>query len=135
VHVVSIARDGSPARAARIHGQDDGFQGAHWFGDALCALGDVDGDGVTDLLVGSKEGIWTLGLRADGAVRRFECTCFRVVTDEPETAVGASLACLALREARESAVLAAVGSRGKGAGSEDVIWWLSVGAEGRLAGR
>jgi len=39
------------------------------FGSTLAAPGDVDGDRIPDLLVGSTEGLWLLSLRSDGSVR------------------------------------------------------------------
>lgn len=78
VHVVSLARDGTPVRATRIHGREHGFEGATWFGDALCAPGDVDGDGVADLAIGDsgdddggqvRGAVWIANLARDGTVR------------------------------------------------------------------
>lgn len=60
-------------RAVRITEGDGGFdgrlpQGAD-FGRRMAAPGDVDQDGVEDLLVSSDDGLWILFLRSDGTVR------------------------------------------------------------------
>lgn len=204
VYVVSLATDGSPARASRIHGREDGFEGAYWFGDALCAIGDVNGDGVTDLavadsgdhdggdvrgavwvillapdgsvsgrqkisdwhgqfegrlvdwsrfglsiagpgdvngdgvpdlLVGSAEGIWTLALRTDGTVQRSGCTRFVPSEGGPEASAGHSIACFTPGTDRDGADLATGGSLGKRPQSQDVVWWLRISSEGGLVGR
>lgn len=76
--ILSIRPDGSVARELEIGEGIGGFGGDlnadDNFGSALAALGDLDGDGVTDLAVGatgpfSVGELWILLLNADGTVK------------------------------------------------------------------
>jgi hypothetical protein len=73
VYITSARSDGSIVRERRITEGEGGFlgrlsnQGA--FGARLAAPGDVDGDGIHDLLVLSRAGVWVLCLDRDGAAR------------------------------------------------------------------
>jgi hypothetical protein len=73
VWLVFLTADGSMKGAKKISNWEGGFSGilhnSSRFGASLCAPGDIDGDGVPDLLVGSSEGLWTLFLKRDGSVR------------------------------------------------------------------
>jgi hypothetical protein len=83
VWILFLNPDGSVLREQKISDTQGDFQGAlgggDLFGFALAALGDVDGDGVTDLAVGTpkdddggvrKGAVWILFLEADGTVLR-----------------------------------------------------------------
>lgn len=82
VWVLFLASDGSVGGQARISDGQGGFTGPldnnDNFGSAVASLGDLDGDGIGDLMIGacgdddggSKRGaVWVLFLNADGSVR------------------------------------------------------------------
>ena len=82
VWVLSLDSGGSVAGARKISAVQGGFAGAlaqgNAFGSALCAPGDVDGDGTRELVVGAPGdadgsqqagAAWVLFLRPDGTVR------------------------------------------------------------------
>jgi len=82
VWILFLAADGSVASQAKISATSGGFTGAldagDWFGFAAASLGDLDGDGVTDVAVGAprdddgglnRGAVWILFLNADGSVK------------------------------------------------------------------
>jgi len=82
VWILFLNPDGTVLREQKISDTQGNFQGAlgggDLFGFALAALGDVDGDGVPELAVGTpkdddggvrKGAVWILFLRSDGTVR------------------------------------------------------------------
>jgi len=83
VHVLFLDDDGSVASERRIGQGDGGFGGAlgffDRFGSSVAALGDLDGNGVTDVAVGAPfhevtgigdvGAVWILFLQSDGLVR------------------------------------------------------------------
>ncbi len=82
VSVPVLAGPGTVLSHRKISSTDGGFQGilndGDFFGDGVAALGDLDGDGVTDLAVGadgdddggSNHGaVWVLFLNDDGTVK------------------------------------------------------------------
>ncbi len=82
VWVLFLEPDGTVKAHQKISATQGGFGGtlgdSDFFGCSVTALGDLDGDGVTDLAVGANstdgaalgEGaVWVLFLRADGTVR------------------------------------------------------------------
>jgi len=73
VWLVGLKADGTMKDAKKISDWGGGFKGLlhneSKFGTSLCAPGDLDGDGVSDLFVGSHEGLWMLFLNRDGVVR------------------------------------------------------------------
>lgn len=91
VTVVLLDRDGSAKGRAKISSMQGGFSGVlhdgDQFGSALANLGDLDGDGLSDLAVGARGddgpgtnrgAVWVLFLRADGTVRAQQ----KIDTDE-----------------------------------------------------
>ncbi|KKN23081.1 hypothetical protein LCGC14_0908460 [marine sediment metagenome] len=69
----------------KISATEGGFTGilnnGDWFGGSAAALGDLDGDGVTDLAVGApldddggafRGAVWVLFLNTDGTVKRLQ---------------------------------------------------------------
>ena len=82
VWILFMNADGTVLRDQKISMTQGGFRGAlgggDLFGFALATLGDVDGDGVTDLAVGTpkdddggvrKGAVWILFLESDGTVK------------------------------------------------------------------
>ena len=82
VHVLFLRPDGTVRRSQRISDTAGGFAGGlddqDFFGAAVAALGDLDGDGTPDLAASASRdddgaadagAVWVLFLRADGTVR------------------------------------------------------------------
>ena len=73
VHILFPGHEGETPAYAKISDWEGSFDGIlyDWdrFGFSLAAPGDLDGDGVPDLVVASKTEVWVLWLRADGSVR------------------------------------------------------------------
>jgi len=79
VTIVSLGTDGLPTSAVLIaEGTNGGPEAASamkesYFGTAVAAIGDVDGDGVMDLAVGAPEdnagAVWVFLLNADGTAK------------------------------------------------------------------
>ena len=82
VWIVFLNPDGSVKAFQKISDTAGGFSGTldngDWFGGALSALGDLDGDGVEDLAVGApfdddggtdRGAVWVLFLNPDGTVK------------------------------------------------------------------
>ena len=96
------------------------------FGSGLCGPGDLDGDGVVDLVVGTREGTWTLFLRANGTVRE----------GLPLGALGGGF----LSRATFGRSIAVGGARdedgrlmmlsGGDLGEEPAVWLLELGSDG-----
>jgi len=85
VSAPALAQPGTVLSQRKISATDGGFAGiltdGDFFGDAITSLGDLDGDGVTELAVGadgdddggSNSGaVWVLFLNADGTVREHQ---------------------------------------------------------------
>jgi len=82
VTVLSLNPDGTVLRHQKIGLNEGGFQGDlqayDVFGSAVCSAGDLDGDGVDELLVGAAGdsggsfhgGVWLLYMNEDATVRR-----------------------------------------------------------------
>ncbi len=80
LHVLFLNRDGTVKAYKRISRSTDGLRlkPGDWFGHCSANLGDFDGDGITDLVVGSvldddggfnQGSIWILFLNANGSVK------------------------------------------------------------------
>ena len=82
VWVLFLDTDGDVDFPQKISATQGGFAGAlgvaSYFGSAVASLGDLDGDGVTDLAVGAdgdaaggfrRGAVWILFLRTDGTVK------------------------------------------------------------------
>ncbi len=81
VWVLFLNTDGTVKAHQKISSTSGGFKGALYegdeFGESVTSPGDLDGDGVADLLVGAKDdglgqrnrgAVWVLFLRTDGTV-------------------------------------------------------------------
>ena len=78
VWILFLKRDGTVAREVKIADGEGGFRGplepSDSFGESVAALGDINGDGTTELAVGIpgfgvvEGGVWILRLRANGRV-------------------------------------------------------------------
>jgi hypothetical protein len=82
VWILFLAADGTVSSHQKISDTSGGLEGAldasNLFGSSLAALGDLDGDGVTDLAVGAPGdaalgtytgAVWILRMNADGTVK------------------------------------------------------------------
>ncbi len=82
VWILFLNIDGTVKAEQKISDIEGGFTGTldngDWFGDSLASLGDLDGDGVSDLAVGSRRdgdggtdrgAVWILFLNSDGTVK------------------------------------------------------------------
>ena len=85
VWILFLNVDGSVKGHQKVSAADGGFDGevaiGDRFGSSLAALGDIEGDGVSDLAVGAHLGdnggtargaMWILFLRSDGTVKGYE---------------------------------------------------------------
>ena len=69
VEIVHLGRDGVPRARQRIPGSDFDPRTGGGFGYSLAAPGDLDGDGVPDLVVGGWKELWILLLTRAGGVK------------------------------------------------------------------
>jgi hypothetical protein len=137
VWIVFLKRDGSMKAQQKIscwHGRFDGIlHDDSNFGRALCAPGDIDGDGVPDLLVTSTEGIWTLLLSRDGAVRASTLTAPPRDGFAAGARIGRSIAARRMRTPTEPIGLAVGGMINERLPTRDAaVWFPRVDAQGNL---
>jgi FG-GAP repeat len=82
VYILFMKPDGTVKSRQKISSTQGGFgiglQDTDWFGWSVCAIGDLDNDGVTELGVGALQtddlatdngGLWILFLKTDGTVK------------------------------------------------------------------
>ena len=80
VWIVSLQRNGHARWARSIRAREDGFSaGSSWFGDALARVGDLDGDGTTELAIADtydsdggevRGAVWVAFLAPDGSLKQ-----------------------------------------------------------------
>jgi hypothetical protein len=131
--------DGTTARSLEITSGEAGFVGdlvgGGDFGRSLCAPGDIDGDGVPDLLVGSNTGVWTLLLASDGTVKRHKKLEDGPRDIEDATHFGDRLAVLPRKDPSAPLKIACGGTRGSGEMQVALLWSLTLGPDGVLRAR
>jgi hypothetical protein len=127
VWIVFLKRDGTIKSKQKISAWRGCFEGKlrdkSGFGDLLCAPGDIDGDGVPDLLVGSDEGMWTLFLAHDGSVRSSSLTAV-ASEDASSVSIGRAIAARRMRAANEPIGLAIGGASAVRPDSWELGVWL-----------
>ncbi len=150
VWILLLRPDGSVRSSVKVAQGSGGFDGQlddhDFFGEALGALGDLDGDGVPDLAVGAigdddggpgQGAVWLLFLRPDGTVRRSQKISasaggFLGPLDTSDN-FGASLA--AWTDPAHGRTLLAVGAIRDDDGGPDrgALWILELEPDGRVA--
>jgi hypothetical protein len=130
IWICFLDRDATLKGKQKISDWAGGYEGLmkDWarLGLSLAAPGDMDGDGVPDLVAGSSEGIHTLFLNRDGTVKR------SVDVSEGHngfTDAGSLGRSIALRSAGERRQLVVGGA----VGEERVVWLLELLPEGTVA--
>jgi hypothetical protein len=136
VWVIFFAPDGSIRGRQKISDWSGDFEGhltdGTELGKSLTGAGDIDGDGVPDLLVGSHKGLWTVLLNADGTVRSHKRVEIVDPSREQRVRVGASITCSGRGADGTESMVAVGGTLGEAAPFESLIWWLRLDSEGRL---
>lgn len=73
VYIILLEKDGKVKSHSRINDNNNLFGRNHWhFGTSVANIGDIDGDGNTDLAVGEpglNETVWILFLNGDGTLK------------------------------------------------------------------
>jgi len=128
VWIAHPQRDGSLRAKEKISDWSESFPGTlrngDHFGQCLAAPGDLDGDGIADLIVGGERELWLVLLQRDGTVkdsRQFGARSGGFVPAE-------QIRDMAVLRGPEGALrLAVSGTRGHGSPLEAVIWVFGLG--------
>lgn len=152
VWILFLNADGTVRTHQKISDSDGNFfgnlQDSDAFGYGISELGDLDGDGIEDLAVGSKGdddggdnrgGVWILFLNADGTVKshqKISATAGNFTGDlDDHDAFGVALANLQDLNG-DGQIELAVGATGDdeaGHGDHGAVWVLSLNPDGTVA--
>ena len=131
VWIALLTSGGELASKVKISDWSGGFEAVirdnASFGSSLAGPGDLDGDGVPDLLVGSCEGVWALLLARDGSVHANSRSTIRE-PDRTNDLLCESLASSMKRNGAAAQRMALGSTRGEGG----VVWLLQTNADGSL---
>jgi hypothetical protein len=138
VWILFLTRSGSVRAAQKISDWEGGFEGLlrdyAFFGRSLAGVGDLDGNGVPDLLVGSDQGLWTLLLDSSGRVlahRKLEETR----RGDASVAYSRFICVLPGRHADLSREFLCGGDTGVLGPNKLSLWSLRVGPDGAVRAR
>jgi hypothetical protein len=148
--ILFLNQDGSVQNETKISSEDGNFDGdlddGDRFGAALAALGDLDGDGITDLAVGAPGddddspdtgAVWILFMNTDGTVKNEQKLSYDTGgLDAPlqsGDAFGSAIANINHLNGDDTIDLA-VGAPGDDDGGTDTgaVWILFLAADGRV---
>lgn len=133
IWIVFLGQDGLLRAKQKISDWEGGFEASlrdgDLFGSSIASAGDLDSDGVPDLIVGGVKELWILLLRRDGTVKDFRQFGTRAGGFVPAERIW-SLA--VLRDGGQASRLAVSGLFGNENPLDSVIWILPIGPGARL---
>lgn len=137
VWIAFLTKDGGVKSKQKISDWKGNFSGALGdgaaFGSALSAPGDLDGDGILDLLVASDDALWSLLLRRDGTVRAHQQLVIVNGSELPSLGRWSSIACTPGGAGAARTRIALFGDLARPDGEESALWWFSAKPDGTLA--
>lgn len=138
--IVMLDAGGAPRGVQKISDWQGGFGGLlrddEQFGRSLASPGDLDGDGVPDLVVGRVSGVSVLFLMPDGTVKRHADALVSRDADPDYPEIGTSLACGRQRPDQAGSIRLVVGGAVEQADDEPdgAVWLLQLHPDGSLSG-
>jgi hypothetical protein len=136
VWIVFLTADGRVKAKQKISDWHGNFTGllrdGSGFGAALGGTGDLDGDKIPDLLVSSREGVWTLFLARDGTVRAHVVNRSALTAEQAAMPLGTSFAIAPSETNAGSVALAVGGTIGAKRALDGAVWLLRANADGSL---